>query len=853
MPSDSFTRNRDMSSIFRNPPIYYGITVLVGTTLPLLLWPNLWANLLSSDQYMPHGHCFLWEPGLIRLHLTTDCLIGFSYLVISGTLAYLLFKARRSLPFNWIFMAFGIFILACAATHFMEVWTLWTPQYWLAGGVKLVTAVASVMTASALPLLMPRILAFIETARISEQRGGQMEAHATALASINEALETEVTARKRAEAELQTAHEAALQRRDSQYQTLTEIVPVGIFRADAMGDVIYVNAAWLNLAGVNFEEGRNDGWLNAVHPDDRERIHTAWQAGMGQTMPFGAEFRFLHRDGVVKWVTGMARAECSNMGEITGYAGTITDITNLKETEKSMKFFSDETRRVNDELSFFKFALDEAAIVAVTDAAGTITYVNEKFCQISGYQRDELLGHNHRLLNSRYHPKSFFKEMYGVIAGGGIWRGEIRNRAKDGRYYWVDTTIIPTMDVHGKVTRYVAIRADITERKNIEIDLETQRIAVEMANHALAGKNDQLSELYQTAQRFVDDVSHEFRTPLSVIKGYSEIMRAGIAGPLTSEQSRFNQLIIDRTRDMAQMVDDLLDSSKLRAGSLRVDRCECDVSTIFASVHPIIDSRAAANNIQWVEEIEPNLPRVFADVEKATRVLVNLVINAIKFSPEGSRIVLSAKTDADGDVHISVTDQGPGISPENLALIFERFQQVGNAPGSTKGFGLGLNIAKELVSLNLGQMNVTSELQKGSTFSFTLPPNDPAMIVNRLLGYLERHHTSAGAFCVLRVAPEGGGVASVELRGFLACSSQPGDVIMSSQDGRALILFGFSVKPTGWLRRLLKAGQDIEQFSPGQKLGAFRTELAGTLSYPPVPSEALEMVLGQLCGEPAHV
>ncbi len=384
---------------------------------------------------------------------------------------------------------------------------------------------------------------------------------------------------------------------------------------------------------------------------------------------------------------------------------------------------------------------------------------------------------------------------------------------------------------------------------------ERNRHELEMANHALADKNEQLSELYQTAQRFMDDVSHEFRTPLSVIKGYSEIMRAGIAGPQSSDQIQFNQIIIDRTRDMAQMIDDLLDSSKLRSGSLRVDRKPCTVAAIFAALHPIIDSRAAASKIQWIDEIQPDLPRIFADAEKATRVLVNLAINAIKFSPEGSRINLTAKLDDNGDVKISLTDQGPGISPDNLALIFERFRQVGNVMGSTKGFGLGLNIAKELVSLNLGQMSVVSEIQKGSTFSFTLPVNDPKIVIARLFKHLENMGTAPGIFAVLRVTPQstnGRGSTPAELHGFLACSSDPRDVIMSTPDGTALILFGYSAKPGAWHQRLVKAGRKIEQFSPAQKLCAFEVELVDTLPYPTLLPNAVLMVLKYLAEECIH-
>jgi PAS domain S-box-containing protein len=152
----------------------------------------------------------------------------------------------------------------------------------------------------------------------------------------------------------------------------------------------------------------------------------------------------------------------------TRVASLAAGITDHKDTKALLQFSGEETRRINDELAFYKYALDEAAIVAVTDSAGTISYVNDKFCRISGYQREELLGKDQRLLYSSVHPKSFATEMYATLKSGQVWRGEICNRAKDGRLYWMDKTIIPTRETNGSMPRYVGIGADITARKQAE-------------------------------------------------------------------------------------------------------------------------------------------------------------------------------------------------------------------------------------------------------------------------------------------------------------------------------------------------------------------------------------------------
>ncbi|MCT7982508.1 ATP-binding protein [Laspinema sp. A4] len=159
------------------PPNILLISGLLGLLclFTLLLWPDILGNLLAKDGFIPHGHCYLWKPSLVWLHVTSDTLIGVAYVAISSSLAYFVYKARKNIPFDWIFLAFGAFIIACGMTHFLSVWTLWNPTYWLSGNVKLLTAIASVTTALSLPPLIPKALKLLDSAQVSEERRLNLE------------------------------------------------------------------------------------------------------------------------------------------------------------------------------------------------------------------------------------------------------------------------------------------------------------------------------------------------------------------------------------------------------------------------------------------------------------------------------------------------------------------------------------------------------------------------------------------------------------------------------------------------------------------------------------------------------
>ena len=335
-----------------------------------------------------------------------------------------------------------------------------------------------------------------------------------------------------------------------------------------------------------------------------------------------------------------------------------------------------------------------------------------------------------------------------------------------------------------------------------KLEQSNRELAKELkaANHSLQQKNQRLRDMTDTAHRFVEDVAHEFRTPLTVIKEFASILSDGIGGEVTEKQSEFLGHIESGARNLAQMVDDFLDTSKLRANLLRVDRTAHALQDIYNAVEPILQSRAKTKQVTLAQAFDPGLPAVFCDKDMIGRVLINLIVNAIKFSPEGSRIDLWARLADDGGVEVGVTDQGPGLSEDDQAILGNRLTQTDSGRNSgVKGFGLGLSIARDLITANLGRMHVHSELGKGSTFSFGLPSEDPDLILGRYVKTLTDQDTNAYVSLIHVTADPGKPFDAERVRRFLACHSQSLDLALAPPDGQAVLLLGPTTEPDKWV------------------------------------------------------
>ncbi|MBN2474381.1 MAG: response regulator [Pirellulales bacterium] len=358
-------------------------------------------------------------------------------------------------------------------------------------------------------------------------------------------------------------------------------------------------------------------------------------------------------------------------------------------------------------------------------------------------------------------------------------------------------------------------------------------VQLQTANELLDQKNKHLAQLYEAAHQFVDHVSHEFRTPLTVIKEFSSIMRDGLAGQISEKQREFLDIVNDRADDLAIIVDDMLDVSKLEAGVLSVWRQECRIADVFEHVRSTLQRKAAIKSVSLDVSLEDDLPVVFCDPDKIGRVIVNLVVNAIKFCGNEGQVRLWARhCDSAPEVVIGVTDDGPGIAPENLELVFKRFHQLEAATrSSTKGFGLGLSIAKELVSLNFGQIDVESEPGRGSTFRFSVPACDQDELLARCLRRIEQLSEGPpwATLMVAAAAPPLEPAVSNVVDEFLQHTFRGNDLVLRVLPHRWLVITACREQEVeGRRRRVRKAWDESKRNRPGGLLPDLDLQALGT-------------------------
>jgi len=402
-----------------------------------------------------------------------------------------------------------------------------------------------------------------------------------------------------------------------------------------------------------------------------------------------------------------------NLNVFTGYEkGAFSFITKPFQPEiliNKVKFFiekhqqevtlfelNEELKRKVKQISDYKYALDESSIVAITDQKGIIKEVNNNFCNISKYTREELIGQDHRMINSGYHTKEFMQDLWVTISSGKRWRGEVKNIAKDGTFYWLDTTIVPFLNEGGIPYQYMAIRSEITQRKDAE---------------------DQLQAINKELESFSYSVSHDLRTPLRAVNSYAQMLSEDYSPKLDEEAKRLIDNIKYNATKMGMLIDDLLAFSRL--GRKEIQKSNIDMNELTKEV--LIGMNKSKSIAQSAEIKIGKLHSAKADYSLLYQVMLNLISNAVKYSSKKEHpLVEIFSEEKNGEIIFSVKDNGVGFDMRFVHKLFGIFQRLHKSK-DFEGTGVGLAIVHRIISKHGGKVWAEGELNNGASFYITLP------------------------------------------------------------------------------------------------------------------------------------
>lgn len=362
-------------------------------------------------------------------------------------------------------------------------------------------------------------------------------------------------------------------------------------------------------------------------------------------------------------------------------------------------------RRLHD----LRYAIDQASILAISDSRDRILQVNDTFTAISGYTREELLGRTHRIINSGHHPPSFFRHMWGTIREGNVWRADICNRAKDGHLYWVNTTIVPLVDNEGRPHKYLALRTEITEHKQMEADLARTVAALEERNHELAEANRRIleertrmvqAEKLSSVGLLAAGVAHEINNPLAGVMACVSALREGRVNPQRRET--YFQTVADGLERMQGIVRALLNYARPAQPS----RTAVSLDEIVEACLLLVRPHANRHRLRFSHEVPEEPPRVVGDRSQLMQAAMNVLLNALHASPEGGCVCLRYRIDeARGRTALVVIDEGGGIPADLIDRVTDPFFST---KPEGQGTGLGLSVTQGIVQAHGGELILNS-------------------------------------------------------------------------------------------------------------------------------------------------
>jgi len=497
----------------------------------------------------------------------------------------------------------------------------------------------------------------------------------------------------------------------SQSNLLNNITQAAI-STNAFGTINFWNTAATEIYGWTAEEALGKNVISLISTEQKEIEITdiMEKLSLGNS---SKEFVVKHKDGHTFSVFTSISPIYDKQEKFEGTIEVSMDITGRKKEEKKL-------RKLYKELSDYKYALDESSIVAITDQKGIIKHVNNNFCKISQYSPGELIGQDYQITNSGYHSDDNLKHIFENISKGEIWKGELKNNAKDGTTYWVDTIITPFLDEGGKPYQYVVIQLDITEIKKAEENIKKQNEELQFQNREKENRAAELSlsnkELVKTnieLDRFVYSVSHDLRFPLTSILGLISFIEEDSREPDTLEQVKMIRASINRLDGFIKNILSYSQNNRIGLETRKIPTKKSIVE-IVNSVRNIKGAKGISFQIDIDEQ-----QAFYSDWQRFNTILENLISNGIKYHTEAvsGRYLKLTGTSNHKELKLRISDNGIGIDAAYHEKIFDMFYRLS---GKTPGSGFGLYIVKETLEKMHGKIEVQSEKGVGTTFIITL-------------------------------------------------------------------------------------------------------------------------------------
>ena len=522
----------------------------------------------------------------------------------------------------------------------------------------------------------------------------------------------------------EAADRRARRQGEDRYRFLADAVPQVVWTARPDGTVDHTNARWHEFTGLTAEQTRAGGGIAAaVPPDDLPAAAAAWAAAVASGRPFEAEHRLRGRDGSDRWHLVRAVPRLDADGRVAQWVGTAVDIDDRRRAES-------EHRRTLEQLDAILSHMSEG--LAVADGTGHLLSVNAAGLRIHGIDdlaelpgRVQDLPRRIEFATLDDHPLPADRwPLARVMAGETFTEYQVRvHRPANGRRWVGSYAGVPIRNVRGEIEMAVVTFRDVTAQARAEAELAQAKRDADQARDAAEAAN-------RSKDDFLATLSHELRTPLNAILGWTQLLRGDLGdgtGRIEPDDLRQGLATIDRNaRSQAQLIEDLLDVSRIVSGNLRLSRGPADLGAILAAAVDVVRPAADGRKVHLSVAAGPAQLPLVCDADRIQQVAWNLLANAVKFTPAGGRVTATTGP-ADGGVELVVTDTGQGIRPDFLPHVFDRFRQAdGTASRQHGGLGLGLAIVRHLVGQHGGRVTAASDGDgRGSTFRVWLPGGEP--------------------------------------------------------------------------------------------------------------------------------